>query len=133
MTSKDSRTSSLTTHDLHILDDACGPIRKAFNQAPYLVGSAARDEPYRDVDVRLILDVDDFGFLCGSRDRWELLSQAIGAYLRERTNLPIDFQIQRITEANERHGSEIRNPLGMGRIFAAGGDATPWSGQATNR
>ena len=123
-----SDVTSLTTHDFQVLDDACGPIHVAFKTPPYLVGSAARGEPYRDVDVRLILDVDEFNVICGSRVRWELLSDALGAYLRERTNLPIDFQIQRIDVANERHtATAYRNPLGMGRIFAAGGDATPWS------
>jgi hypothetical protein len=59
------------------------------------------------------------------RARWQLLSLALGDYLRKRTGLPIDFQIQRQTQANERH-SKPRNPLGMKRTFAGGGDGTPW-------
>ena len=58
------------------------------------------------------------------RARWELLCLAIGAYLHERTGLAIDFQIQSTTIANERYDGR-RNPLGMGRVFAGGGDATP--------
>ena len=50
---------------------------------------------------------------------------AITAYLHERTGLPVDFQIQRQAEASERFGGGTRNPLGMGRTFAGGGDGTP--------
>ena len=58
-----------------------------------------------------------------------VLCLAISAYLSERTGLPIDFQIQSAREANERHGGKPRNPLGMGRIFAGGGDGVPvWEG-----
>ena len=53
---------------------------------------------------------------------------AIGAYLKDRTGLPIDFQIQRTDIANAAHDGP-RNPLGMGRVFAGGGDGTPpWDG-----
>jgi hypothetical protein len=85
------------------------------------MGSA---ESYRDVDVRLMLDDGQFAAACPTRERWELLCLAIGTYLRERTGLPVDFQIQRAAEANEKHDGP-RNPLGTGRMFAGGGDGTP--------
>jgi hypothetical protein len=113
---------------MYDLDVACIPIRKAFGP-PYLVGSSGIDgrRDYRDVDVRLILEDAEFDDLMGDEPyRWELLSLAIGDYLRLRTRLPVDFQIQRQSEANERH-SKPRNPLGMGRNLAGGGDATPWT------
>lgn len=126
MTSRDKRSSGLSTHDLNVLDDACHVFVTAFGTHPYLVGSAGEFAAYRDVDVRLILDDKEFDTLCPTRDRWELLSLALGDYLRKRTGLPVDFQIQRQTEANERH-RKPRNPLGTSRTFAAGGDATPWT------
>lgn len=44
--------------------------------------------------------------------------------LTEDTGLPIDFQIQRMTEANAKYDGP-RNPLGAGRRdYAGGGDAT---------
>ncbi len=120
------RTDGLHTHEMAVLDGACHLISKAFDTHPYLVGSAGYGMgPHRDVDVRLILDDEQFDIICPTRDRWELLSLAIGELLRVRTGLPIDFQIQRQTEANEKH-SKPRNPLGMARNFAGGGDATPW-------
>lgn len=126
MTTK-PRTDLLTTTELYNLDAACRVISKAFKGGPpYLVGTAGigNAERYRDVDVRLMLDDEEFAEACPTRERWELLCVAIGAYLAERSWLPVDFQIQRTREANERF-SGPRNPLGMGRVFAGGGDGTP--------
>lgn len=122
----DNSSDMLTTDQMYDLDAACNLIRRAFD-TPFLVGSAGikGDRDYRDVDVRLILSDEEFDRACPTRERWELLSLAIGDYLRIRTRLPVDFQIQRQTEANEKH-SKWRNPLGMHRSFAGGGDATPW-------
>lgn len=121
------RTDLLTTAQLYNLDLACRVIHKAFGQPPYLVGTAGigGSESYRDVDVRLMLDDEEFAAACPTRARWELLCLVITTYLAEWTGLPVDFQIQRTAEANERYGGKPRNPLGMGRIFAGGGDATP--------
>ena len=127
MTTK-PRTDLLTTVELYNLDAACRLISRAFDGGPpYLVGTAADGsaDSYRDVDVRLMLDDEEFAAVCPTLARWELLCLAFSAYLRERTGLPVDFQIQRTTEANERYGGKIRNPVGMGRIFAGGGDGVP--------
>jgi hypothetical protein len=80
-----------------------------------------------------MLDDDEFAEACPTLDRWQLLCLTISAYLSQRTGLPVDFQIQRVREANERYGGKPRNPLGMSgdaaRIFAGGGDGTPlWNG-----
>ena len=120
------RACQLTTSQLHDLDHACRMIFAAFGSPPYLVGTAGDgDGGYRDVDVRLILADEEFATVCPTRERWELLSISIGAYLAARTGLPIDFQVQQMTAANQNHGKP-RNPLGMRRVFAGGGDATPW-------
>ncbi len=127
----------LTTHELSLLDDACSRIVDAFGTPPYLVGSAGDSSIWRDVDVRLILEDGEFDRLfpnepAAARNtsaRWELLSLALGDFLRKRTGLPADFQIQRRSEANELH-AKPRNPLGLRahvRAFAGGGDATPWT------
>jgi len=121
------RNGHLTTAEMHDLDRACELIDKGFGDIPYLVGSAMERGDFRDVDIRLILDDEKFDALFADRSPhlWDLLSIALGDYLRVRTGLPIDFQIQRMTEANEKHHGS-RNPLGIGvRRFAGGGDATP--------
>jgi hypothetical protein len=122
------RTDLLTTVQLYNLDTACRLVSHAFKGGPpYLVGTAGVGgaDSYRDVDVRLMLDDEEFAEACPTRARWELLSLAISAWLSERTGLPVDFQIQRTAEANERFGDRPRNPLGMSRRFAGGGDGTP--------
>jgi hypothetical protein len=127
-----ARTDLLTTVEMYNLDVACRVIHKAFGQPPYLVGTAADGtaDAYRDVDVRLMLDDEEFAVACPTQARWELLCLAVSAYLSERTGLPVDFQVQRTSEANARFGDKMRNPLGMGRTFAGGGDGTPgWEQQ----
>jgi hypothetical protein len=122
------RAVQLSTTEIYELDRACVAIKRAFGQHPYLVGTAGFGErtAYRDVDVRLMLDDGKFAAVCPNRERWELLCLAISAYLSGRTGLPVDFQIQVASIANEKHGDKPRNPLGMGgRVFAGGGDATP--------
>jgi hypothetical protein len=134
-----SRTGLLATTEMYQLDQACQLITKAFGgECPYLVGTAGLGgaSSYRDVDVRLMLDADEFAAVCPARERWELLSLSIGAYLSSRTGgLPIDFRSQLASVANERFPRPAgHNPLGMpgaaARIYAGGGDATPDWGTA---
>lgn len=134
MTTK-PRSDLLTTTELYHLDQACQIVSRAFRGGPpYLVGTAGIGgaDRYRDVDVRLMLDDDEFAEACPTRERWELLCLAIGTYLAERSGLKVDFQVQSTSLANERYGDKLRNPLGLihsdgraGRIFAGGGDGTP--------
>lgn len=127
-----SRTSFLTTAQFTQLNDACIMIAEAFGETPYLVGSANRDRQYRDVDIRLILSDEDFDhWFRGRLMLWSLVCLAIGRHLADVTRLPVDFQIQRMTEANERYGDGFRNPMGMrARPYAGGGDATSFGGEA---
>ena len=117
--------SGLTTTQLARLDAACQVVYAGFGTVPYLVGSAGDSLDWRDVDVRLIMRDDEFDRLFGDRRaRWEIVCMAISTYLSDATGLPVDFQIQRMTEANEKHRGP-RNPLGLhGTRFAGGGDAT---------
>jgi hypothetical protein len=120
------RKSGLTTLELHMLDLACTPVHDAFGfGSTYLVGTAHTGGEYRDVDVRVILKDAEFDRLFHAQQGlWELLCISVGLYLRQQTGLPVDFQIQRMTEANAKHPGGHRNPLGTGRVYAGGGDAT---------
>ena len=121
-----ARKSHLTTAQFAILNDACIPVAEAFDSPPYLVGSATEKPDYRDIDLRVILADEEFDHLFGGRVLlWSLVCLTIGQYLHSVTGLPIDFQIQRMTEANEKHPKTHRNPMGMrARPLAGGGDAT---------
>lgn len=103
----ESRMCFLGPHEMRRLDLACVPIRHAFGEYPYLVGSVNTRRDYRDVDVRLILPDDHPVHAQGDIHG---LNFALSEYLRLTTGLPVDFQIQAQTEANGYAG--MRNPLG---------------------
>lgn len=92
------------------LNQACAVINKSFDDGfgCYLVGSSLVRRDYRDVDVRYILDDATFDRLFrngGDADDalWSLMCQSIATWLAQQTSLPIDFQIQRRSDANEKH------------------------------
>lgn len=107
------------------LELACQLLEDAFGRGMggcYLVGSAIERPDWRDVDVRYILDDDAFRVLFPDAPlewggwefdpRWLLLTTMVSTWLRKQTGLPVDFQFQPMTHANERH-SKPRHALGM--------------------
>lgn len=119
------RKSGLSTRDIHALDVACTFLIGMFGAGRlYLVGTAQTGPDYRDVDVRAILPDDEFDIMFGGQPvLWSKFCFLASDWLTRQTGLPVDFQVQRRTEANEKH-SGPRNPIGTGRMFAGGGDAT---------
>lgn len=115
--------SYLSPHQMFLLDLACKPILEAFESPPYLVGSVAERHDFRDVDVRLILEDAQYDRLVPTPQVRTMLSLAFTAYLQQATGLPIDFGIQRQTQANEAHPNKPRNPLGLRTL-------TDWTGDA---
>lgn len=102
------------------LSQACAMIAAAFGSHVYLVGSAITRRDYRDVDVRLILPDESFdrmfpGISTGwyLDARWSLMCSSISLWLSHHTSLPVDFQVQRQTEANAENVRAPRHPLGV--------------------
>ena len=123
-----SRTTYLSTLQFARLDLACRVVFDALGDPPYLVGSAMWHGGFRDVDVRSILADDEWDAIFAGRPGfWSLFCLSMSQYLSDATGLTVDYQAQRMTEANEKYGGEMRNPMGMrtNRWFAGGGDATP--------
>ena len=117
--------SVFSPRQMFLLDEACKPIDTAFGNV-YLVGTAASRGSYRDVDVRCILTdegYDAFTQAVGA-DAVALMGIALGSHLAATTGLPIDFQFQRMTEANLNHDGR-RNPLGVRDLSDYRGDAAP--------
>lgn len=93
------------------LEMACQQVNAAFGgHGCFVVGSALERPNWRDVDVRMILTDDEFARLFPDagrywehNPRWLLMTTAISAWLSKATGLPIDFQFQPQTHANERH------------------------------
>lgn len=105
------------------LNAACVLVSKGLGDGcvgVYQVGSSLERRDYRDVDVRAIMIDEEFDKMfpgIGSNHqldaRWALQSIAISTWLRHRTGLPVDFQIQRMPECNEEFKGRPRNALGM--------------------
>lgn len=80
-----------------------------FGHTPYQVGSSLHTKHWRDVDVRLILPDDEFEAMFGKVKSAEVnaklaaITLAFAALGKEMTGLPIDFQIQQQSHANEKY------------------------------
>ena len=109
-----------------LLEQACAHLEKAFpGFGCYLVGSALERPDWRDIDVRLIMDDAEFAALFPDVNmkaanwefdaRWLVMTISISKWLRDQTGLPVDFQFQPQTHANEQHKGP-RNALGL--VFA---------------
>lgn len=109
------------------LNHAAVILNRAFDSTCYLVGSCMRTKEYRDVDVRLILFDEEYDRLFpGTKGRapqtnalWSVMCVSISEHLSRLTGLPVDFQIQRMTQANEEYDGP-RNALGIFPHYAAG-------------
>lgn len=112
--------STLSPRQMFLLDNACVSMYEQKGVSGiYLVGTAMEprgDRAPRDVDVRMILLDKSFDRLekAIGREGISFMGIAYGQYLASLTDLPIDFQVQRMTEANEKHpiSGNPRNPLG---------------------
>lgn len=104
-----------------LLEEFGSQVWHAFGTPPYLVGSALTEKQWRDVDIRLILDDEEYERL-GLGDprpsralhngKWVALCLAFSALGQQMTGLPIDFQIQEQTHANKAYDGP-RSALGM--------------------
>lgn len=103
-----------------LLHEFGSKIIDAFGHIPYHVGSSLELKTgWRDVDVRLILPDDeyrDMGLGAPGRPsqnaKWVALCLAFSELGKSMTGLPIDFQIQQMTRANEEHGGP-RSAIGL--------------------
>src|SRR5690242_8822478 len=83
-----------------LLDAWTRSVAEAFGRTPLLVGSSLRTKHWRDVDIRLVLDDDDYERLTGSMHelphnrRLAALNAAFSLWGQKVTGLPIDFQFQ---------------------------------------
>lgn len=94
----------------------------AFGDHPYHVGSSVFNKTWRDVDVRLILEDEEYERM-GLGDpkhphhnkKWVALTLAFSALGTQMTGLPIDFQIQQQSDANATYSQKegcVRSALG---------------------
>ena len=114
MSDPKKRASYLTVQQMFNLQHACRLLTASFGFHTYLVGSAMERPDYRDVDLRCILDDDDYDRFIGTNlTRLRLLNVALSEWIAARSGgLPIDFQFQRNTEANAEFPGR-RNFVGL--------------------
>lgn len=109
------------------LDDWSRALRRALFtgdgcMGPFLVGSAAERADWRDVDVREILRDETYDALAAIVDV-DRLGIVVSRWGQDVTDLPVDFQVQRMTDANEMHpAAGKRHALGIGEKWTSQGD-----------
>ena len=117
-----SRMNWVGAPQLFNLSQACRMVVESFDSGVYLVGSSIHKRDFRDVDVRCIMSDESFAKWFGStrspvyNQRLSLFNSAISAWLSQQSGLPVDFQIQQQTDANEECSTKDghpRQPLGI--------------------
>jgi hypothetical protein len=95
-------------------------IKYAFDATPYLVGSSVTNRNWRDIDIRVMLDDDQYDRLFPNAPRnprlhplWSLMCATVSDWLTLASGVPVDFQIQRQSVANEMFSGKPRVPLGI--------------------
>jgi len=109
---------------LHMFGDL---IIEAWGESGYLVGSSQRGEPWRDIDVRVMLPYHQWLRFFSpakyeerqSHPGWRAHMLAWSKLGERLTGLPIDFQVER---ENDTPGP--RNPIGNWRYGVEGGTPT---------
>lgn len=129
-TAKRQKFCHIGAPKVFLLEMAMRDVNEAFGQhASYVVGSCLERPDWRDVDIRMIMQDDEFkrefpnAYLDGRYEfdtRWLVLNTAISKMLSDRTDLPIDFQIHPATHANKTKGP--RNAVGMRLVGEHGND-----------
>lgn len=115
-----NRVTGLGPHQMFMLNVFGGLVEAAWGELPYLVGSAARGVGWRDVDVRVMLSNEEYerrlgpiwqGGMRHQSPRWRAEMAAWTKLGEALTGLPIDFQVERATEANELYPHDRRIAL----------------------
>jgi hypothetical protein len=110
-----SRSTFLVQSDFDRLEDWCRMVRVIFGPSfgPYLVGSVRERADYRDVDIRVLMRDYDFDRVFRRRpEAVRFVNRALSVWGQQETGLPIDFQVQRQTEANAEF-TKPRNAMGV--------------------
>jgi hypothetical protein len=122
-----------------LLDEFGYLVWSAFGDYPYHVGSSVFKKQWRDVDVRLILEDEEYERMglgdpkyAHHNKKWVALTLAFAALGKAMTGLPIDFHIQQQTDANATYSQEdgcVRSALGCITRIRKGEVGTKEKGQ----
>jgi hypothetical protein len=115
-----TRSTFLLVTDFERVEEWCRKVRRIFagsgrHVGLFLVGSVMTSRDYRDIDLRLMFTDDAFDREWHDPVALRYMNAAISTWGQRETGLPIDFQIQRATQANASYpaGDHPRNPMGI--------------------
>jgi hypothetical protein len=114
--------SGIGPHQQLLLDQFGQLVEAAWGELGYRVGSSTRGADWRDIDIRVMLSNDEFERRLGRvwqeglrhrhlPYRAEMLAWSTLGH--KMTGLPIDFQVQRLTEADAKYPDGYRIPIGL--------------------
>lgn len=115
------RVSYLTVNQTYDLNIACHALRD-FGYGTFHVGSSLSRADYHDVDLRCILSNEEFDEMLAKESteigdrKLKFLNVAISEWIQARTGLPIDFQFQRMSDANYEFPMESHRRNGTGML-----------------
>lgn len=110
--------SRLILSDFKLLDDWAAELKRMWKGDVYSilhVGSSAKsdtDKPWRDVDVRIVVSDMEHDLIAAHIDVLRL-NFLLSLWGRQVTGLPIDCQLQTLTESSTEHRDKWRNSLGL--------------------
>lgn len=99
-----ARATHLDVDEVRALDHWCHLLRRMFPTTVGIlhVGSSIVRPDYRDVDIRIVLDDDEYTALVPLVNRLDL-HMLLSQWGRQMTGLRIDCQLQSVTESSEQH------------------------------
>lgn len=108
------RNNYLSVSELPLLRAWASEVKLMFGSMPYQVGSSLVRKDWRDVDVRVMLDKDEYDALVESGVDLYYLNLSVSLWGQKVTGLPIDFQVQDGHSADQDYGDQRRDPCGIG-------------------
>lgn len=115
--------SGIGPHQQLLLDQFGQLVEAAWGELGYRVGSSTRGTDWRDIDIRVMVSNEEYERRLGTiwqegrrhqhlPYRAEMLAwSTLG---QQMSGLPIDFQVQRLSEADAKYPDGLRIPIGLG-------------------
>ena len=120
---KEKKRCYISMPEFSKLELAVKHLNEAYDEAAcYLVGSTLERSDWRDIDIRMILDDEKFKFEFPDANKasfqldtkWQIVNTALSMWLEEQVGLPVDFQIQPMSNANGKaHEGKPRHAIGL--------------------
>lgn len=114
------RQTHLGVEEVRKLDHWCRNLRVMFHESLDVihVGSSLVKPDYRDVDIRIVVEDEDYVRLSGSLNVKDL-NMLLSYWGREQTGLPIDCQVQSLDVSSDEHDKLLSGAFPIPRGLVA--------------